>query len=100
MNGVQTVVAAGGVGLVVANMWTGTQRQQVAQMFGGGSAPSAHTALVQLAGEMLFVVVATILAGVSDVWGALMAVVIVGLWLLWAMNHYGAKTTPVMGGGQ
>lgn len=95
MTGTQSVVAAGGIGLIVANMWTGTQRKELAAIFGGPAASvPPHTALVQLAGEMLFVVVATILAGLSSNWGTAMAVAIVGLFILWAINHYGAGTKP------
>lgn len=95
MTGSQTLVGAGGVGLVFANFWFGGDRPQVsASLFGSGDPGTAHTALVKLGGEMLLVVVLTVLAGLSDQWGSAMAVVIVGLAILWAINHYSKSSTP------
>ena len=96
MTGAQTLVGAGGVGLVFANFWLGggNQRSTVsAGLFGSGDPGAAHSALLSLGGEMLLVVVLTVLAGVSDAWGSAMAVVIVGLAIIWAINHYGASST-------
>lgn len=94
MTGSQTLVGAGGVGLVVANFWFGSDRQGVsAGLFGSGDPGTAHTALVKLGGEMLLVVILTVLAGLSDQWGAAMAVVIVGLAILWAINHYSSSSS-------
>ena len=90
MNGSQQLVGWGGLGLVGVDFWLGGQRGTVAEgLFGTGSTASAHSALLRLGGEALFVVVATILAGVNDSLGTVMVVAIVGLWILWAMNHYG-----------
>lgn len=94
MNGYQTVVGAGGVGLVALNFWLGGQRSQVsAGLFGSGDPGVAHKALVTLGGEVLLVVVLTVLAGISDAWAAVMAVLIVGLGILWAINHYGSSSS-------
>lgn len=94
MNGLQTLVGAGGVGLVAANFWFGGQRSTVsAGLFGSGDPGVAHKALVTLGGEMLLVVVLVVLAGISDAWAAAMAVVIVGLAILWAINHYGSSSS-------
>lgn len=94
MNGAQTLVGAGGVALVATNFWTGGQRGSVsAGLFGSGDPGVAHKALLTLGGEMIFVVVLTILAGLGDTWGAAMAVAIVGLWILWAINHYAPTST-------
>lgn len=105
MTGSQTLVGAGGVGLVFANFWLGggNQRSTVsAGLFGSGDPGAAHTALLSLGGEMLLVVILTVLAGVSDAWGAAMAVVIVGLAIIWAINHYGTgskSSAPSTSGG-
>jgi hypothetical protein len=103
MTGQQTVVAAGGVGLILANMWVGnnSQRAEISGIF-SGNGPSAHSTLVTLAGEMLFVLIATILAGLSSSWGNAIAVAIVALFVIWSINHFGssstAKTTGTAGG--
>lgn len=95
MTGTQSLVGFGGVGLVAANFWFGGQRSQVsAGLFGSGDPGVAHTALLTLGGEMLLVVVVTVLAGISDAWAGVMAAVIVGLWILWAMHHYGKQSSP------
>lgn len=104
MTGQQSLVAAGGVGLILANMWTGPQRAELGAIFGGaGTNVDPHKALVQVAGEVLFVLVAVILAGLGDGWGTAMSVAIVGLFVLWAINHYGSgtqhrATTTTIGG--
>lgn len=104
MDGKQSVVAVGGVGLVLANYWIGGARGKVsAGLFNpGGDVAGAHRQLVTFAGELLFVGVATVLAGVSDSWASAMVAVIVGLWILWAIHHYSggqpAQLTVVQGG--
>lgn len=104
MNGTQSVVGFGGAGLVFANFWFGNDKGTVAAgLFSkGGDAASAHKALLTVGGEMLFVIVATVLAGASDSIGTVMAVLIVGLWILWAMHHYGPtqRTTSSKGATQ
>lgn len=94
MTGQQTIVATGGLGLVVLNYWTGPNRATVAGgLFNpGGNTTAARKALVSLGGELLFVVVASVLAGISDSWGTAMVAVIVALFILWAINHYGGQT--------
>lgn len=106
MTGAQSLVGLGGVGLVGANFWFGGDHPTVsAGLFGSGDPGAAHGALLRLGGEMLLVVVITVLAGVSDTWGTAMAVAIVGLWILWAINHYakggvqGTKGSTQTGGG-
>lgn len=91
MNGKQSVVAAGGVGLIVANFWTGPGRPAIV---GGlfdknGDPAAAHAQIKMLGGELLFVAVAALLAGISDGWGSAMAVLVVALFVLWAINRYG-----------
>lgn len=90
--GTQQIVGLGGAGLIAVNFWTGSQRKAVADgLFQKGSDTSkSHADLTQLGAEILFVVVATVLAGVSDSWANAMALVIVGLFIVWALNKYGA----------
>lgn len=98
MTGAQTLVGAGGVGLVAANFWFGGSHQTVsAGLFGSGDPGAAHSALLGLGGEMLLVVVLTVLAGLSDAWGTAMAVVVVGLAILWAINHYAGSGSSTSG---
>ena len=101
MNGKQSLVGYGGAGLILADFWIGGQRGTVAAgLFGSGDSASAHAALLKLGGEALLVVVLTILSGVSDSLGSVMAVVIVALWVLWAINHYGSSSpTKTQTGG-
>jgi hypothetical protein len=83
------------VGLVVANFWFGGSRSAVsAGLFGSGDPGVAHKALIALGGEMLFVIVATVLAGISSTWAATMTFVIVALAILWAINHYSSAKKP------
>jgi hypothetical protein len=94
VNGPASIVGLGGAGLVFANFWLGNDKGTVAGgLFGSGDAASAHKVLLTLGGEMLFVIVATVLAGASDAIGTVMVVLIVGLWILWAMHHYGGLPT-------
>lgn len=98
MNGSQQIVGLGGMGLIAVNFWTGTQRSEVVPIItGGGSVASAHSAFKELGAELLFVVIATVLAGVDGGWGTGLVAVIVGLFILWGINYYGkphpAKTS-------
>jgi hypothetical protein len=94
MTGGQSFVGFAGAALVFANFWLGGNRQTVAGgLFGTGDTASAHKILLTLGGEMLLVVVMTIIAGASDALAPVMVVLILGLWLLWAMNRFGGKTT-------
>jgi hypothetical protein len=91
MNGAQTVVGLGGVGLIAVNFWTGPQRAAVGPVVTGApgaSVSSAHTELVQVGAELLFVTVAAVAAGIGPGWGQGMVAVIVGLFILWAIHHY------------
>lgn len=92
----QSLVGAGGIALLVANFWTGEARATVS---GGlfakdGNPAAAHRELKVIGGELLFVAVATLLAGISDAWGTAMVAVIVALFVLWAINHF----SPPQGG--
>lgn len=94
MNGTQSLVAAGGIGLVIANYWTGPAKAQVSSgaFQKGGDVAAAHGQIKIIAGELLFVGVATLLAGLGDTWATAMVVLIVALFTLWAINHYGGGT--------
>lgn len=92
-SGKQTLVAAGGLGLIAANFWLGGARQTVnAGLFTPGAAPgmatNAHTEIKRIALELLFVGVAVLIAGVSDGASSAMLAVIVGLFILWSINHF------------
>jgi hypothetical protein len=90
MTGSQSIVGFGGAGLIFANFWFGNDKGTVAAcLFGKGDTASTHRVLLTLGGEMMFVLVATVLSGASESIGTVMAVLIVGLWILWAMHHYG-----------
>lgn len=94
MTGKQTLVGAGGAALVLVNYWVSPSRQTVsAGLFGTGSTSDAHRSLATLGGELLFVVVATMLAGLSDGFGSVMVAVIVALFVLFAINYYGGGVT-------
>lgn len=101
MNGSQTLVGAGGVGLVIANFWFSPAKSQTsAGLFGSGDPAVAHKAILGLGGEILFVIVATMLAGISQTWATVMTLVIVGLGILWAIHHYSKSTTSTTPGGK
>lgn len=92
MSGQQQVVAAGGAGLVAIAFWTGDGRKKIkAGLFSSGAdaaaQQAAHVELTKLGGAVLFVGVATLLSGLSASWGAAMTAVVVGLFILWAINH-------------
>jgi hypothetical protein len=87
-----TVVGLGGIGLVGLNFWDGTQRQQIAPILSGkGSVADAHGAFKELGEELVFVVIATVLAGLSNSWGVGMTAVIVGLLIIWSINRTSSK---------
>lgn len=93
MSGSQQLVGGGGVALLLLNTVTGPTRKTITDgMFNSSASPkqtaAAHTALVRLGVGALFVAGAALLAGVSSQWGAAMSVMILGLFLLWAMNHF------------
>ena len=95
MNGTQSLVGFGGAGLVFANFWFGGNRASLSGgLFGKGSTSAAHSVLLTLGGEMLLVLVLTVLAGVSDGLGSVFSVLIVGLWILWAMHHFAGGASP------
>lgn len=85
----QSLVAAGGIGLIVANYWTGPARSTITGgLFGSGDTGAAHSQLGVMVGELLFVIVAAILAGISDAWGTAMVAVIAALFILWSIHHF------------
>lgn len=91
MNGSQQIVGLGGMGLIAVNFWTGPQRSDIGPLLAGQSAPNSHAAFREIGAELLFVVIATALAGVGGSWGTAMAAVVIGLFILWGIQHY---TTP------
>jgi hypothetical protein len=94
VSGTQQVVAAGGIGLLLVNFWTGPDRATISGgLFNSGATAAqttaAHKELVKFGGALIFVGVASLLAGVSRSWGASLVAVMLGLWILWAMHHFG-----------
>lgn len=91
MNAQQNIVGAAGLGLVAANFWT-KQRAAVSAGAFNSSASSAasekgHEALVTIGAELLFVGVATLLAGASASFGNAMIAVVIALGILWIINY-------------
>lgn len=101
MDGTQGLVGLAGVGLIVANEWSSADRGVLGGvLWTKGTDPAvAHKALVRLGGELLFVTVAVVLAGVSGTWSAVVLVALVALWVLWLINRKGAPAPATTGGG-
>lgn len=95
MAGYQTVVGLGGIALVGLNYWDGAQRTAISPVLSGkGSVSDAHSEFKQIGAELVFVIVATVLAGLSPGWGMGMAAVIVALFILFGIT----RTTKKQGG--
>lgn len=115
MDGTQALVGLAGVGLIAANEWTNkTDRVYLSSLFFGGNATGGpeqsdpnllaknHAVLIKIGGELLFVVVATVVAGVSATWSTTVLVALVALWVLWLINRKGGgvlATAPASTGG-
>jgi hypothetical protein len=90
----QTLVGFGGTALIAANFWRSSDRTSISSaIFSGSSLSAAHQALLDVAFEAVFVVVATVLAGVNDSIGSAMVVLFVALWILWLMNTGAGSST-------
>lgn len=88
MDGTQTLVGLGAVGLLAANEWTGPDRGLFGGvLWNGKDATQAHKAMVRLLGELLFVVVLVVLAGLNGSWPTLVAVTVAALWVLFLINR-------------
>lgn len=92
----QPIVAAAGTGLVLANYWLGGARKQTSAALFDQKATSdqvtaAHSTIRNLFIELAFVLVATIVAGVSESAATAMLAMIVALAVLWAINHYSGR---------
>lgn len=88
------IVGAGGTTLVVLNLLTGPNRKTLSDgiLTPGPTAAqtkAAHGLLIRIAGALLFVVGASIMAGISSNWDKAITVLIVALFVLWAINRYG-----------
>lgn len=97
MTGDQTLVAAGGGALVLLNLWTSKDRTTISSGVFNSSATAsqitaAHKLLIRYGGALLFVGVATLMAGVSKSAGTAFVAIIGGLFLVWAMNKYSPTT--------
>jgi hypothetical protein len=96
VNGKQQVVAVGGAGLILVNFWlTGSRQTVSAGIFNNNATDAqtsaAHTELKKFGAELLFVGVATLLAGLSNNAGTAMVAIIAALFIVWAMNRYATK---------
>lgn len=103
MEGTQSLVALGGLGLVGVNFWTSAQREQVAAtVWNKKGAAASHKVLTTVGGELVLVLVLVLVAGQSDSLANGMLAVIASLWVLWAMQHYGnaAQTSAGSTGGR
>lgn len=89
MTGTQSLVGLGGLGLVLVNFWTSTQRTAIHDVLAGQATSAAHKEIVTVGGELVFVAIATALAGLGGSWATAIAVAIVGLWVLWLLQGPG-----------
>lgn len=88
MSAQQSMVAVGGLGLVGANFWFGPQRQSLDSLIWQGQASStAKTSLLQIAGELVLILIMYLFAGESDQTGLAMVVVVITLWILFYMSR-------------
>lgn len=94
MDGKTSLVAFGGLSLVLANAWTSGILQDLAH----GQTPKHpagqhwyQTPWGQVGYEVIGVVVATFIAQASDGAANVFLVVIGGLWLLWLIHHFAGK---------
>lgn len=95
MSAQQQIVGAAGVGLIVANAWTGPQRAQLAGLAGGsGSTADAHTALKHLGAEAVGVGVLVLLAGGNAQAAGAAAIVLACLWLIFLAKRSGRTVAP------
>lgn len=100
MDGLQALVGLGGAGLLLANEWRSPDRGLLGGvLWSKGTDPSeAHGALLRLGGEVVFLIVAVVLAGVSSTWATLVVVMLIALWVLWLINRKGAQQPAPVGG--
>lgn len=100
MGAEQSMIAVGGVGLIGVNFWQSSQRTSLDKLiWQGQSTPEAKTALLQIGGEALLLLIMFILAGQSSTLGLAMVTVVVTLWILFFMKTKGgttAKKGPVL----
>lgn len=87
------MVAVGGVGLIGVNFWKSQQRTSLdALIWQGQSTPAAKTALLQIGGEAVLLLIMFLLAGQSSTLGLAMVTVVVTLWILFFMKTTGGTT--------
>jgi hypothetical protein len=96
----QQLVGAAGLGLVVANAWTGQQRHDLAAILGsgdGGDVAAAHAAARAVGVELLGVGALVLLAGSAGAAGNAAFAIIAALWLVWLMRRHGTTTGAGVG---
>lgn len=100
MDGKQQLIGAAGFGLIAANWFLkkpggsgGQGAPLTSLLFNSGASKtqvgSASTALKEVLAELMVVVVLVVISGVSDTAGNFALVLVLGLWLVWAMTRYG-----------
>lgn len=95
MSGSQQLAGAMGVGLIAANLWTGPQHTQLADLFTTqGDPAAAHPALKTLGLEILGVGALVLVAGSSEGAGHIAVIVLVALWVLWLFRRSGHPARP------
>lgn len=94
MSATQSMVAVGGVGLIGVNFWVGPQRQALdGLVWNGQPSTGAKTALFQLGGEAVLLLIMYLVAGQSDDIGLAMLTVLITLWILFYMSRETSSTT-------
>jgi hypothetical protein len=96
-SGKQTLIGAGGAGLLLVNFWTGPDRATVqAAILNPHASPAqrsaGHAELVKFGAALLVLVGAVIAAGVSDAFGTAAAYALAALWVLWLINRTAPAT--------
>lgn len=87
-NMVSTGVTVLGLGLVAANTLTGPNVKSVQGVLQGQGDPSkAHTALLSVGAQVLFVLVLAFLADWNADLGSVIVALLLGLWLVWAVGN-------------
>lgn len=83
------LVGAAGAGLLLANEWAGPNRGVLGGILWdkGADPAEAHAALKRLAGELLFLTVLVLLAGIGGGWATATLAAIAALWVLWLINR-------------
>lgn len=91
----RTPVIAAGLGLVAVNFWTSNQRPAIAGLVfgdtkGAQAQQAARNAALGIGGELVLLLVLSVVAGASDSLALGMLAVVGALWVLWGITYYSA----------